>query len=402
MDNSNIVKVLQPDYYDNFKCIGSECKHTCCTGWTITIDKETHKKYRGIKDARFGMRLDKYTEIIPNSNNNYTYAKIKLNGGSCALMDENGWCNIHKYLGEDHLCVTCRVYPRIVNSVFGSIYRGMTLSCEAVCSALLTNKEIMTFNEIEMDLSEIEGFTQFIRDGVDGYEWKKYYEEYRYTFVTILQDRRYTIKERLLILALMSNEIDLASSENAEKIPNILGSFLDSDFKGCLDGIEVRSDIHYLNYRTLTISKLKHKLLTEDLLEYFSNLVNDLDLDAECTFNVEREIERLSNIVNNYMDNNSHIIENYLVNSLLLYSIPVDGNSVLESYTKLLLRYTLLMGLSMTKVDINDNLKEEDILDIIRSIERGCQHTSYFSACVSDLSMNGGVKIEDLVHLITV
>ena len=37
---------LVPQYYDKFKCIGSECPETCCQGWQITLDKETFNKYQ--------------------------------------------------------------------------------------------------------------------------------------------------------------------------------------------------------------------------------------------------------------------------------------------------------------------------------------------------------------------
>lgn len=41
-------KVLKPIYYDEFACVGGDCKDTCCAGWTIGIDDETYKKYQQI------------------------------------------------------------------------------------------------------------------------------------------------------------------------------------------------------------------------------------------------------------------------------------------------------------------------------------------------------------------
>ena len=34
------------NYYKNFKCIDKNCKHTCCAGWQVSIDKESLEKYK--------------------------------------------------------------------------------------------------------------------------------------------------------------------------------------------------------------------------------------------------------------------------------------------------------------------------------------------------------------------
>ena len=34
-----------PAYMKNFSCLGSTCEDTCCSGWTIDIDKKTYEFY---------------------------------------------------------------------------------------------------------------------------------------------------------------------------------------------------------------------------------------------------------------------------------------------------------------------------------------------------------------------
>ncbi|MBX7422930.1 hypothetical protein K4H86_13230 [Clostridium chauvoei] len=46
-------RVLKPYYYDEFKCIGSECEDHCCKLWNIDIDKEIFYKYRKL-NSDFG------------------------------------------------------------------------------------------------------------------------------------------------------------------------------------------------------------------------------------------------------------------------------------------------------------------------------------------------------------
>ena len=43
-------RVLMPQYMAKFRCIGSECEDSCCVGWRVTVDEDTYKKYRRVKD----------------------------------------------------------------------------------------------------------------------------------------------------------------------------------------------------------------------------------------------------------------------------------------------------------------------------------------------------------------
>ena len=47
------MKVRVPNYFNEFKCIASECEDTCCAGWEIVIDDETHKRYEKV-EGEFG------------------------------------------------------------------------------------------------------------------------------------------------------------------------------------------------------------------------------------------------------------------------------------------------------------------------------------------------------------
>ena len=45
---------LQPSYYGAFRCVGSVCEDTCCTGWRVPVDKETFEKYQSCAHATLG------------------------------------------------------------------------------------------------------------------------------------------------------------------------------------------------------------------------------------------------------------------------------------------------------------------------------------------------------------
>ena len=50
------MDIYVPDYYENFRCIGSFCRDNCCIGWEIDIDSEALSKYMTL-DGELGDEL---------------------------------------------------------------------------------------------------------------------------------------------------------------------------------------------------------------------------------------------------------------------------------------------------------------------------------------------------------
>lgn len=34
------------DFFEVFECTGGECRNSCCSGWEISVDKETYDFYQ--------------------------------------------------------------------------------------------------------------------------------------------------------------------------------------------------------------------------------------------------------------------------------------------------------------------------------------------------------------------
>lgn len=45
------LMVVQPDYVANFSCVGAACRDHCCKRWSITLDKQTYRKYTKSQNA---------------------------------------------------------------------------------------------------------------------------------------------------------------------------------------------------------------------------------------------------------------------------------------------------------------------------------------------------------------
>ena len=49
-------QVFVPNYYPDFRCIASACKHSCCVGWEIDVDGDTLGYYDTVS-GKMGDRL---------------------------------------------------------------------------------------------------------------------------------------------------------------------------------------------------------------------------------------------------------------------------------------------------------------------------------------------------------
>lgn len=143
------MKVRVPNYFNEFKCIASECEDTCCAGWEIVIDDETHKRYENV-EGEFGEILR--SKIVKSDGENI----FLLNNGNCSFLNEKKMCEIYINLGEDNLCYTCQQFPRYTEEFLDLKEVGLSLSCPEAARIILRKAENTTFNLSEEDNCENE------------------------------------------------------------------------------------------------------------------------------------------------------------------------------------------------------------------------------------------------------
>lgn len=125
---------ITPNYYNKFKCIADQCKHSCCIGWEIDIDDITLEKYNNLKD-------DFSTKLKPNIEfEDIPHFKLDANE-RCPFLNKKGLCDIITNLGEDMLCQICSDHPRFRNFYEDFEEIGLGLCCEAAAKIILTQKE---------------------------------------------------------------------------------------------------------------------------------------------------------------------------------------------------------------------------------------------------------------------
>ena len=142
------MKLIAPDYYEDFSCIAGECKHSCCVGWEIDIDEETLACYEAV-DGAFGERLRAGIERTEEG------ACFRLcEDERCPFLNEQGLCDIILTLGEESLSQICTDHPRFCSFYSDRTEIGLGLCCEEAGRLILSREEKMKLVVLQDDGAE--------------------------------------------------------------------------------------------------------------------------------------------------------------------------------------------------------------------------------------------------------
>lgn len=188
------MKLVAPDYYNDFKCIADKCRHSCCVGWEIDIDEESYVRFMQMP-GKFGERVRK--NITMGEDGPYFHM---TNDGKCPFLNEKGLCDMIIECGEDCLCQICDDHPRFRYFWSDREEIGLGLCCEAAGELILGKKECVKEIVLEDDGE---------KDALS--EEEEEILEYRKALIDVIQDRSMTVMERVQDIL-----YDLNAGENVD------------------------------------------------------------------------------------------------------------------------------------------------------------------------------------------
>lgn len=130
MKGGERLKYIYPKYYDAFSCIKGDCKHSCCKGWEIDIDKEHLEAFQNT-DGSIGKKLRESISLEGNPH------FILDEQERCPFLNTEGLCDLIIALGKECLCDICKEHPRFYNCFEDRTEVGLGLCCEAACRLIL-------------------------------------------------------------------------------------------------------------------------------------------------------------------------------------------------------------------------------------------------------------------------
>lgn len=142
------MRIIVPEYYPEFHCIAEKCHHSCCIGWEIDIDPESHARYQAV-GGEIGKRLA--CEIAMEDG---SASFVLREDERCPFLNEWGLCDLILELGEGSLCQICADHPRFRVYFSDRTEIGLGLCCEEAARLILTRRETTGFTTLEDDGAE--------------------------------------------------------------------------------------------------------------------------------------------------------------------------------------------------------------------------------------------------------
>lgn len=386
-----------PDYYQKFSCVGQTCEDTCCSGWQVSIDRDTYHKYKQnrhkVLAPIFKIAVSKDTSTGANSKSNFGRMRLKSDGG-CYFLQEDRLCSVQKHLGAEALSDTCKQYPRLF-SQFGS-QRESTLgiSCPEAARLILLNSEPMQFVTIQPEVKAKErqphSYKFPIKNDGDPQQIE-ILNDFRALIVAILQFREISLGARLMLLGfLLEDANSVVTSErfsSASELTPTLTSFANM-FSHSTQFETQFAQIQPNMLRKLeVITDLIAKSLTVGASVRFKECLlyaaEGLDVDTV----VEDPIE--SGLLTKYMHSytafykpffkdRAHIFENYLVNQVVSRLFPFTRGSYLDLYREMVFNLSIIQVLLVGIAAKHKGLTDELVIQVFQSFARKSDHSSAY------------------------
>lgn len=363
------MKVVKFKYYDEFQCIGPECPDTCCQGWTIFFGKREYLDYKKadcsqkLKDVISGsfvrVRDHEKKGISYDERTNYAEIRLKENG-DCPFHDSDGLCMVQKELGEKALSYVCSTFPRLQGSVGGeNMIYACNLTCPHVIDVLMDHPEGLEIVEEDYDGScdAINKGMHSLRSTPKSWFGYPYYWIIKSAQLDILQNRSFTIPERLLILGFFCKKADeYIEANQGEKIEGLYNMLLDPEFcRKVAESLKApQSDENALAKSVGIFSKMlsyaRESSAPKGFKDCFEKAAGSIDLDiklklesdgqgqVESTCNKEKYFKNVG-IFRGIESDRPYILENVFVN---LAFTQTPDNGIFKNFFVLAMFYNIL------------------------------------------------------------
>ena len=125
------MKLIAPDYYTEFHCIASACRHTCCAHWEVDIDEDSLPRF--LADSTIASHIER------GETPHFRLTEDER----CPFLTDAGLCELILRHGEDILCQICRDHPRFRLFWSDRTELGLGLVCEEAARLILTRETPM-------------------------------------------------------------------------------------------------------------------------------------------------------------------------------------------------------------------------------------------------------------------
>lgn len=395
--------VLQISQALNFVCTGTDCEDTCCSGWAIPVDKITLEKWKNhpkFPSIKHGLHIVDNEKSTPACSAHLKQEQaLQRSYPTCVFLDENKLCSLQNELSHDFLSHTCRKYPRVESSIDGINEMSLDLSCPESARLQLKEKKGLTLELVEVVEEPGPFYKAITVNEVNSLSIEEKLH-LRMFSLKIVQNRNFTISNRLILLGLFAHSLQNAIQENKEIIPfteefeAFLNSSSDLDVLQLFDNPD--SFQHKVAFLTLLVNTIKPYAKRHAVYNsYFSKWIEGISYNEtnNSIYDIAYENCRQKFIAEFSFD---YIMENYLFVKVFSEQFPILNKPILEEFFNIALSYCLIREHIIGQYQENTNVDEETVIKIIQSYSRNHEHTIELQMKLHSILKDH--KIDSLAH----
>lgn len=390
---ANGYEYLQPKYVGEFKCDGKKCPaNCCCRDWQIVVDDETYKKYSEIENSAH--EITKH--LIPNEEG--AGFLIAHSGGNCPFMTAEKLCSIQKTYGEEFLSQTCLSYPRQLVNFGAIIERTLSPTCPLAAELILNSKKIK-FETSPVKLPKWAHGKLIVGENKVPEKFLPHITEIQFTAISILQEKRLTIDQRLIVLGFYLFQVeDFDRRGELNLIPTLNKIYTSEEFFS----EQIQMLLHSVNFQILEFAEnffgLLKKLYGDEKVltttgnkKYIEILCRAMNFNPADDLNFQELAENyfdLLEIKKIFLKDYEDFFENFLVNDFFggVYPFKVGG-SIQNNFAVFVATYKILenIALSMTAQSRADEKKlRAEIFEMLSNISMDLNHNENYLAAIAD------------------
>ena len=227
------MKTLKFNIYDEFACTGPICEDSCCKHWQINLTRREYLDYKKMEcSPELKSVVDSAFKRLKDGNDQKFAMMVLKEDGSCPFLGEDRLCMLQKEKGESVLTIVCSSYPRNwFQAGKDAAVFTLTPTCYHVVELLMKHPEGLALTEEEYDRSN----KWINRNLWSGALLRSKSDTYPYIWsiktaqLDILQNRDFTIAERLLILGYYTQKVCDYLKNTPEKIEQLGAMMLDQE-----------------------------------------------------------------------------------------------------------------------------------------------------------------------------
>lgn len=357
LHRTQTFSALMPRFVERFRCIGPSCEDTCCSGWTVHVDKKTYKAYR--KESIPALeRMMVNMERLGDSRG--VYAQIKTVGEQkqCPAL-QNGSCSVQANLGESYLPTVCHDYPRTTRRMNGQIEQVITLSCPEAARLALLAEDAFEFVESTRQLRETALHEVRPAFGVA----PEVMAETRIFCMNLLRTRELKLWQRLALLGTFCDSLTVLCARNEQA--NILGMIEDfvrviehGDLVATLDVIQPDHESQAMVFATLwsTMGFDTTSPFQQDMMRQIATRFGANDNGEVSTEGLVAAYRHGLSRMDDALQAAPWLLENYVMNEVFTQLAPFNGYTPYDSYLQLIARFGLLRLLIAVQCNTDGDL----------------------------------------------